>query len=56
MGLFLGKNILGLRTQIFLIARVMKMSVTKFLIADPHTAILALTVALFWAGIFLLKN
>jgi membrane protein DedA with SNARE-associated domain len=56
MGLFLGKHILGLRTQIFLMAKVMRMSVTKFFIADPPTAILALTVALFWAGILFLKN
>jgi len=56
LGVLLGRHILGLRTQIFLMARVMRMSVTKFLIADPHTAILALTVALFWAGIVFLKN
>jgi membrane protein DedA with SNARE-associated domain len=56
LGVLFGRHILGLRTQIFLMARVMRMSVTKFLIADPHTAILALTVALFWAGIVFLKN
>ena len=56
LGVLFGRHILGLRTQIFLMARVMRMSATKFLIADPHTAILALTVALFWAGIVFLKN
>jgi membrane protein DedA with SNARE-associated domain len=56
LGVLFGRHILGLRTQIFLMARVMRMSVTKFFIADPATAILALTVALFWAGIVFLKN
>jgi membrane protein DedA with SNARE-associated domain len=56
MGALFGRHILGLRTQIFLIAGVLRMSVTKFFIADPATAILALTVALFWAGIVFLKN
>jgi hypothetical protein len=56
LGVLFGRHILGLRTQIFLMARVMRMSVTKFLIADPHTAILALMVALFWAGIVFLKH
>lgn len=56
LGILFGRHILGLRTQIFLMAKVMRMSVTKFLVADPHTAILALTVALFWAGIVFLKN
>jgi len=56
MGLFLGKHILGLRTQIFLIARVMRMSVTKFFIADAATALFALTVALFWGVIVFLGH
>jgi len=56
LGVLFGRHILGLRTQIFLMARVMRMSVTKFFIADPATALLALTVALFWAGIVFLKN
>jgi membrane protein DedA with SNARE-associated domain len=56
MGALFGRHILGLRTQIFLVAGVLRMSVTKFFIADPATAILALTVALFWAGIVFLKN
>jgi membrane protein DedA with SNARE-associated domain len=56
MGVLFGRHILGLRAQILLMARVMRMSVTKFLIADPHTAVLTLTVALFWAGIVFLKN
>jgi membrane protein DedA with SNARE-associated domain len=56
LGVLFGRHILGLRTQIFLMARVMRMSATKFFIADPATAILALTVALFWAGIVFLKN
>jgi membrane protein DedA with SNARE-associated domain len=56
MGVFFGKHILGLRTQIFLIAGVMRISVTKFFIADAPTALLALTVALFWAGIVFLEN
>ena len=56
MGVLFGRHILGLRTQIFLMAGVMRMSVTKFFIEDPATTILALTVALFWAGIVFLKN
>jgi len=56
MGVLFGRHILGLRTQIFLMARVMRLSFTKFFIADPSTAVLALTVALFWAGIVFLKN
>jgi len=56
MGVLFGRHILGLRTQIFIIAGVMRMSVTKFFIADPTTALLALTVALFWGGIVFLEN
>ena len=56
MGVLFGRHILGLRTQIFLMAGVMRMSVTKFFIADPATTILVLTVALFWTGIVFLKN
>ncbi|HYA94341.1 MAG TPA: VTT domain-containing protein [Thermodesulfobacteriota bacterium] len=47
-----GRHILGLKTQLLLLAGVMKMSVTKFLIVDGATALL--TVALFWGGIGLL--
>ncbi len=56
LGVLFGRHILGLRKQIFLMAGVMRMSVARFFIADPATAILALTVALFWAGIVFLKN
>ncbi len=56
MGVLFGRHLLGLRTQIFLMAAVMRMSVTKFFVADPTTAMLAFTVALFWAGIVFLKN
>ncbi len=56
MGFLFGRHILGLRKQIFLMAGVMRMSVAKFFIADPATAMLALTAALFWAGIVFLKN
>jgi len=41
---FLGRHILGLRTQIFLIAGVTRMSATKFFMADATTALF--TVAL----------
>jgi len=56
MGLFLGKHLLGLRTQIFLLAGVMRMSVTKFFIADAATALFALFVALFWGLIVFFGN
>lgn len=56
MGVLFGKYLLGLRTQIFLMAGVMRMSVTKFFIADPTTVLLAITVALFWGGILFLEN
>jgi membrane protein DedA with SNARE-associated domain len=44
---FLGRHIWGLRAQIFLVAGVMKMSATKFLVADGIAALL--TIAL-WGG------
>ena len=56
MGVLFGKYLLGLRTQIFLMAGVMRMSVTKFFIADLTTVLLAITVALFWGGILFLEN
>jgi membrane protein DedA with SNARE-associated domain len=56
MGVLFGRHLLGLRTQIFLMAGVMRMSVTKFVIADSTTVLLAVTVALFWGGIVFLKN
>jgi membrane protein DedA with SNARE-associated domain len=56
MGVLFGRHLLGLRTQIFLLAGVMRMSVTKFFIADVTTALLALSVALFWVGIVFLEN
>jgi membrane protein DedA with SNARE-associated domain len=52
MGVLFGRHLLGLRTQIFLMAGVMRMSVTKFIIADPTTTLLALTVAFFWGESF----
>jgi membrane protein DedA with SNARE-associated domain len=45
---FLGRHIWGLRAQIFLVAGVMKMSATKFLMADGIAAFF--TIAL-WGGI-----
>ncbi len=56
MGVFFGKYLLGLRMQLLLMAGVMRMSVTKFFIADPTTVLLVITVALFWGGIFFLEN
>jgi len=47
-----GRHILGLKTQLLLLAGVMKMSVKKFLIVDGATALL--TVGIFWGGIGLL--
>ncbi len=47
-----GRRILGLKIHLLLLAGVMKMSVTKFLIVDG--AIALLTVTLFWGGIGLL--
>jgi len=47
-----GRHILGLKTQLLLLAGVMKMSVRKFLIVDGATALL--TVGIFWGGIGLL--
>ena len=49
-----GRHILGLKTQLLLLAGVMRMSVTKFLILDGATALL--TVAFFWGGIGLLGD
>jgi membrane protein DedA with SNARE-associated domain len=45
---FLGRHVWGLRAQIFLVAGVMKMSATKFVMADGIAALL--TIAL-WGGI-----
>jgi membrane protein DedA with SNARE-associated domain len=45
---FLGRHVWGLRAQIFLVAGVMKMSATKFLMADGIAAFF--TIAL-WGGI-----
>jgi len=44
-----GRHILGLKTQLLLLAGVTKMSVKKFLIVDGATALL--TVGIFWGGI-----
>ena len=49
-----GRHILGLKTPLLLLAGVMKMSITTFLIVDGATALL--TVALFWGGIGLLGD
>ena len=49
-----GRHILGLKTQLLLLAGIMRMSVTKFLVVDGATALL--TVALFWGGIGLLGD
>ena len=46
--LFLGRHFLGLRAQIFLMAGVMRISATKFLITDATSALF--TIAL-WGGI-----
>jgi len=56
MGVLFGRHLLGLKTEIFLMAGVMRMSVTKFLVADPTAVFLAITAALFWGGIFFLEN
>ena len=56
MGVLFGKYVLGLRAQLLLMVGVMRMSVTKFFIADPTTVLLVITVALFWGGIFFLEN
>lgn len=45
---FLGRHLLGLRAQIFLVAGIMRMSGIKFLIADAISALL--TIAL-WGGL-----
>ena len=45
---FLGRHIFGFRAQIFLVSGVMKMSATKFLIADAISALF--TIGL-WGGV-----
>jgi membrane protein DedA with SNARE-associated domain len=45
---FLGRHIWGLRAQIFLVAGVMKMSATKFLVADGLSALFSIAL---WGGI-----
>jgi membrane protein DedA with SNARE-associated domain len=45
---FFGRHLLGLRTQIFLVAGVMKMSWKKFLIVDAISALLTITL---WGGL-----
>ena len=45
---FFGRHILGLRAQIFLVAGVMKMSATKFLVADAISALFSIAL---WGGI-----
>jgi len=45
---FFGRHLLGLRTQIFLVAGVMRMSWKKFLIVDGTSALLTITL---WGGL-----
>ncbi len=45
---FLGRHLLGLRAQIFLVAGVMRMSWKKFLIVDATSALLTITL---WGGL-----
>jgi membrane protein DedA with SNARE-associated domain len=45
---FLGRHVWGLRAQIFLVAGVMKMSGTKFLVADATSALFSIAL---WSGI-----
>lgn len=45
---FLGRHLLGLRAQIFLVAGIMRMSGIKFFIADAISALLTITL---WGGI-----
>jgi membrane protein DedA with SNARE-associated domain len=45
---FLGRHVWGLRAQIFLVAGVMKMSATKFLVADATSALFSIAL---WGGI-----
>ena len=45
---FLGRQLLGLRAQIFLVAGIMRMSGIKFFIADAISALLTITL---WGGI-----
>lgn len=56
LGVLFGRYILRLRTQIFLITGAMKMSVTRFFIADAATALLASAAAFFWGAIVFLEN
>jgi membrane protein DedA with SNARE-associated domain len=48
MVVFFGRHILGLRAQIFLVAGVMRMSATKFLVADAISALFSIAL---WGGI-----
>jgi len=45
---FLGRHVWGLRAQIFLVAGVMRMSATKFLVADATSALFSIAL---WGGI-----
>jgi len=45
---FLGRHIWGIRAQTFLVAGVMKISVTKFLVADGISALFSIVL---WGGI-----
>jgi membrane protein DedA with SNARE-associated domain len=45
---FLGRHVWGLRAQIFLVAGVMKMSATKFLVSDAISALFSIAL---WGGI-----
>jgi membrane protein DedA with SNARE-associated domain len=45
---FFGRHIWGLRTQIFLVAGVMKMSAAKFLVADATSALFSIAL---WGGV-----
>jgi membrane protein DedA with SNARE-associated domain len=45
---FFGRHVWGLRAQIFLVAGVMKMSATKFLVADALSALFSIAL---WGGV-----
>jgi membrane protein DedA with SNARE-associated domain len=45
---FFGRHVWGLRAQIFLVAGVMKMSATKFLVADATSALFSIAL---WGGV-----
>ena len=50
---FVGRHFLGIRTQIFLVAGVMRMSALKFILADASSAILTMALMVgigFWGG------